>query len=414
MKKYLLLLLTISIFPIFPQDDGDNLGWMEMEIFMMTTGLGQGETVRYKLEAIGTVWRSESTLPPSGYQISNSHNLAYYPVLTKPATGNTDFNNYSTIWGFNWIKPFITYSQSYDSIAHGLYKVSISPGDQYFYLDYRDDRYNWSDVYRLSPGNLDIWILYNKVLNKFMYRGQGSTNPNPQYWTQVQKGDCVGLWDVKQVSDPTTDLFPDFWINCLSVFNDGNGHPKFAWGPHPGFTNSYYKIYKKKGTPDFILYDITDSRNYVDLNENIITGLPHANEGSVQYKITSVGYPIDNPQSPPLESGFTNAVDIRVIMPPLEKVLSNQELNQDYSLFQNYPNPFNSSTTITYTLIKSSIVSLKIYDVLGKEVLTLVNEFIEKGTHSIEFNLPDLPSGIYLYKFQSEHFVESRKLVLLK
>lgn len=162
------------------------------------------------------------------------------------------------------------------------------------------------------------------------------------------------------------------------------------------------------------MYDITDSRNYVDLNENIITGLPHANEGSVQYKITSVGYPIDNPQSPPLESGFTNAVDIRVIMPPLEKELSNQELNQDYSLFQNFPNPFNSSTTITYTLIKSSIVSLKIYDVLGKEVLTLVNEFIEKGTHSIEFNLPHLPSGIYLYKFQSEHFVESRKLVLLK
>ena len=84
-----------------------------------------------------------------------------------------------------------------------------------------------------------------------------------------------------------------------------------------------------------------------------------------------------------------------------------------YSL-STYPNPFNPSTRITFDLIKSSHVSLTVYDLLGREVNVLVNEVQSAGTHSIAFDGTGLPSGIYLYRLQTGDFSITRKMVLLK
>jgi hypothetical protein len=83
-------------------------------------------------------------------------------------------------------------------------------------------------------------------------------------------------------------------------------------------------------------------------------------------------------------------------------------------LQQNYPNPFNPSTTIKYVLSEKNFVSLKVYDILGREVKTLVNEIKEAGTYSIEFNASELPSGVYFYTLTSGNFLATKKLILLK
>jgi predicted nucleotidyltransferase len=85
-----------------------------------------------------------------------------------------------------------------------------------------------------------------------------------------------------------------------------------------------------------------------------------------------------------------------------------------YALFQNYPNPFNSNTIIRYQLPKESKVTLKIYDVLGAEVLALLNEKKEPGVYEIEFNAQSLPSGTYIYRILEGSFVETKKMILLK
>jgi acid phosphatase len=87
---------------------------------------------------------------------------------------------------------------------------------------------------------------------------------------------------------------------------------------------------------------------------------------------------------------------------------------KNFRLFQNYPNPFNPSTIIKYDLPKEEIVSLKVYNILGKEVKTLVNEFENAGTYNISFNASELPSGIYFYRFISGNFTQVKKLILLK
>jgi aminopeptidase N len=85
-----------------------------------------------------------------------------------------------------------------------------------------------------------------------------------------------------------------------------------------------------------------------------------------------------------------------------------------FSLDQNYPNPFNPSTTIKFNLGKAGLTTLKLYDVLGKEVATLVNGVFEAGPHEVTFDASNLPSGTYFYTLTSGNFTETRKLMFLK
>ena len=85
-----------------------------------------------------------------------------------------------------------------------------------------------------------------------------------------------------------------------------------------------------------------------------------------------------------------------------------------YNLSQNYPNPFNPSTVISYQLPVIGFVTLKVYDILGREVATLVNEEKPAGEYEVEFNGTNLPSGIYFYQIKAGNYSETKKMVLLK
>ena len=87
---------------------------------------------------------------------------------------------------------------------------------------------------------------------------------------------------------------------------------------------------------------------------------------------------------------------------------------RDFRLEQNYPNPFNPITTISYQIPELSFVTIKIYDVLGNEIATLVNEEKPSGSYEMHFNGSDLTSGIYFYQLKSVEFEESKKMILLK
>lgn len=86
----------------------------------------------------------------------------------------------------------------------------------------------------------------------------------------------------------------------------------------------------------------------------------------------------------------------------------------DYSLTQNYPNPFNPSTLIKFSLGKTGFTTLKLYDVLGKEVATLVNGELESGPHEVTFDASNFPSGTYFYTLTSGSYSETRKMMFLK
>lgn len=92
----------------------------------------------------------------------------------------------------------------------------------------------------------------------------------------------------------------------------------------------------------------------------------------------------------------------------------NSALPKNYYLNQNYPNPFNPNTIISYSLPKAGLVTLKVYDILGREVTTLVNSREAAGNYKINFNAEKLSSGVYFYRLRSGSFSDTKKLILLK
>lgn len=99
---------------------------------------------------------------------------------------------------------------------------------------------------------------------------------------------------------------------------------------------------------------------------------------------------------------------------PITSINTNNILLNNYKINQNYPNPFNPSTIISYSIPITSRVTLKVYDVLGKEVLDLVNANQAAGNYKITVNASELTSGLYFYRLQANEYVETKKMILLK
>lgn len=123
------------------------------------------------------------------------------------------------------------------------------------------------------------------------------------------------------------------------------------------------------------------------------------------YRVTAIN-------SSGYESVMSNEVEVGLDY--LFKNGSDDKTLFKYSLENNYPNPYNPSTTINYELAEDTKVVLKVYDILGREVAELVNEKKSAGIHKVNFNASHLPSGVYLYRIETEHYSDSKKMLLLK
>jgi len=114
-------------------------------------------------------------------------------------------------------------------------------------------------------------------------------------------------------------------------------------------------------------------------------------------------YTTNSPYSIDVDAGgVTSVIEISSTVP------------SKYSLEQNYPNPFNPTTNINFSISTSEFVSLKIYNALGQEVATVVNEFLNAGSYNVNFNAEYLASGMYIYKITTNSFVSTKKMLLLK
>jgi len=134
-----------------------------------------------------------------------------------------------------------------------------------------------------------------------------------------------------------------------------------------------------------------------------------------------VGYEIDRGNSPlegisavRIVSDFVQAEFENNFGYPIVSVDDNLYTLNNFNLHQNYPNPFNPATTIKYQIPEVNFVTIKVYDVLGIEITTLVNEEKPAGRYEVDFDATELTSGVYFYKLEAGSFVETKKMVLLK
>jgi len=162
--------------------------------------------------------------------------------------------------------------------------------------------------------------------------------------------------------------------------------------PLTGYASSYYNIMYKTtdaGTTWFSTYCINNNISQAIYFIDNFTGYASSRYGQIIKTTTGGGVLISvEPQS--------------YIVP------------HTYNLYQNYPNPFNPTTKIKFDIPKAMNASLKIYDVLGREVSVVVNDFLIPGTYSFDFDGSNLSSGVYFYVLNGEGFVESKKMLLVK
>ncbi|MEJ5305042.1 MAG: S8 family serine peptidase [Ignavibacteria bacterium] len=198
----------------------------------------------------------------------------------------------------------------------------------------------------------------------------------------------------------------------FSVNKTANNHPLLRWNRNQENYSVHYRIYKKVTEESgYQLIATTTDTFYIDQSEFIVTQ-PSPKERWISYKVSAAYY---RDSETMLQSVHTDPISVKVSGPPLEKQ-SSQKVIYEYELYQNYPNPFNPTTKIRYSLKENSLVNLRVYDLLGREIAVLVNEPQEAGLYEVEFDASkyNLSSGIYFYQLRAGEYNSIRKFTLIK
>ncbi|MBL8007191.1 MAG: T9SS type A sorting domain-containing protein, partial [Ignavibacteria bacterium] len=126
---------------------------------------------------------------------------------------------------------------------------------------------------------------------------------------------------------------------------------------------------------------------------------------SVNVDLSAIGFPFS----------FSIPGNVRELTSPSVGITGSiNSVPAEYSLSQNYPNPFNPSTMINFSVPQTGKITIKIYNLLGTEIKTLVSGIKQKGSYEVEFNASDLSSGIYYCRMQSDNFSDTKQMMLLK
>ena len=166
------------------------------------------------------------------------------------------------------------------------------------------------------------------------------------------------------------------------------------------------------------IYSLAASNNRIFIGSNIGSlvsfdnGLSWININFGFVSVTNVySYLINNDH---IFAGTNNSVWRHVLSEVIGISTISNHVPKTYSLSQNYPNPFNPSTKIKFDVLRSNIVTLKVFDVLGREIATLVNEQVKPGTYEVDWNASNYPSGVYFYTMRTEGYTETKRMILIK
>ena len=370
---------------------------------------------------------------------SNSQSVSIKRRTSIPSPLNNDPGGLNSFYNADGIS-----AGPYFSIGKRHTSIGLTGTDRFYTneQDYWTSREIWGDRY-------DAWnIGYNQVFSPY-------SNPNTKtvdnaesgifiYYETLNNGIAnlkiykagVGFTEseilaVTPPSRPMGIVMSEYYIPNSPYCN-----PKILWNHNsePDMVKSgnvkRYKIYKAtrsnmnsvptNGYSLMAILDIpsTSSPEYIDnsvykydcsLNDGIPSGTPFP----IRYYVVAV----DKFEYESVPSDFVQAIGIQRGIEEIigaDNIVVNVEVPKEYSLNQNYPNHFNPVTKIKYDIPLNGNVSIKIYDINGRLINTLINEYKTAGRYEIDFNGKNLSSGLYYYKIESGNFSQVRKMILIK
>ncbi|MBK7444414.1 MAG: T9SS type A sorting domain-containing protein, partial [Ignavibacteria bacterium] len=284
-----------------------------------------------------------------------------------------------------------------------------------------------SNTWTTNPSNQNsgIFIWY--------YNYTGDSPPNLAYM-KIYKAGSGGFSEdsILHLTPPSRpmNIVVDYYLETEDIMR-----PVITWNHNmePDMLSDSltkrYKIWRATASSmasvpvDYILLKTLDIDSgtapvYIDTSIIALGSYFHGTGGQMQYPVRYTVQAIDKYQDSSVRSDFGSAIGLLYCGDACafgeDNILQNEHSPKKYSLNQNYPNPFNPLTKIKYDLPNDNFVTIKIYDILGKELMNLVNEFKQAGSYSVTFDATNYPSGVYYYKITSDNFVQVRKMILIR
>ena len=347
--------------------------------------------------------------------------VLYYRPSNNQIIVNPMFNNLHAWTGSSYISLNYPNSRT-EGVVEDSQNRLWSVGEYYNLSYYNDAGNNWTDVPFMGLGS---------NIEKDPTRS-GTVWVCSGY--QVLRTD--GIYNFSKVVDNFSELYPQSDV-LTTVIPLANG---FAWvGTNQGLAkvnanDGTYQFYSPSNsqipgdnvtpltlTPDgrvwFSNFQSTttsayglcwfDGTDFGIIPQQQTGGLPHAQIYDIEVKNLQNRYEL-----------WISCASRGVVVLTVENTPSNifdpKKQVRSFALEQNYPNPFNPITVIRYSLIKDMHISLKIYNALGEEKATIINEKLNAGTYSVEWDASDLPSGVYFYALDAGDFIQTKKMILLK
>ena len=353
--------------------------------------------------------------PPEGWTLENSGNSLwnkYYGVSGYGQGTNSVRSKFFLSLIADSVSSMITYTfyplNEGDTLAfdYAYAATSMYFIDSLEILYSTDSGQNWESLVLLHGGPNGELVTAPPSTGEFV--------PDPNQWETMRLSLPEGAtkFKFKAMSAGGNDLFLDniriinrsgtpvelVSFNAAALNNDVH----LKWTTETETNNSGFEIQRKKTSEDWENLGFieghgstTEEHNYSFVDKNVLSG-------DYQYRLRQIDY--DG------SFEYSDIVDVNISAPT------------EFSLQQNYPNPFNPSTTIEYSIPERTDVKLTVINIVGEEVATLVNQTMDAGNYSVEFNATSLPSGVYFYRLQAgdpstgsgQSFVTSKKMILLK
>jgi len=426
-KSYLLVLFSLLFLPLslsygqflienFDYPAGDSLtqhGWAAHSgttnaIMVTSPGLTYTD---YPSSGIGNA----ATITTTGQDVNKQYTpltsgAVYASIMVNVASAQTgDYffhlglaNTTSIYMGRVFVKNALN-----GNLAFGLSKTSITASIQPVYSD---SIYNTGTTYLLvlkyqfNPDVADdsVYLFINPVISgtepAFNLKHGASANNDPANIGGVyirQGGSTIAsnlIIDGIRIGTAWSDVVPVELTSFTAITQNNN--VILNWSTASELNNHGFEIQRATQGNEFVTIGFvsghgttTETKNYRFVDANL-------SAGNYTYRLKQVDF----------NGTFSYSDEINVdVTSPVQ-----------FELAQNYPNPFNPSTIIKFTIPQSSNVTLKIFNTLGQEVSTLINQNMESGVHTINFDASELNSGVYFYRLDAESYSEVKKMTLIK
>ncbi|MBI5402879.1 MAG: T9SS type A sorting domain-containing protein [Ignavibacteriae bacterium] len=288
--------------------------------------------------------------------------------------------------GWNHNQIFLEANDIYVATSYGLYKTTNIGS-------------NWELLIQISGVNTCAKSNNNIYAGTMTFGMRLSTN-NGVNWISTNNYTTA---NVKSLLYYDNMLYGAVYDTGFAVFN----HSTLNWGLlNNGLTNKKINVLYRIGNT---MFACTQGGGVFTASIGSWVWTQH-NEGMINLNIYSVGV-----KNPYIYLGSDSGKVYKRLISELVTIKPiSSEIPSGFALYQNYPNPFNPSSNIRYQIANSSYTTLKIYDVLGKEVATLVNEKLQPGTYEVTFGGDNLSSGVYFYQLKTENFTKTKKMLLVK